>query len=107
MILIDINLRYLQINESIKQLDPRNEETIENLTKAIVEDRFKRARIDREYSTLINILINSEFVSICIICFSNTGFHTVPDKGGCPLKQLGVRFFIRKFVKNEQYFIKI
>ncbi|XP_076243418.1 uncharacterized protein LOC143184815 isoform X1 [Calliopsis andreniformis] len=38
---------YLQINNNIKQLDPKNEETIENLTKSIVEDRFKRARIDR------------------------------------------------------------
>ena len=38
---------YVQINRSIKQLDSKSEETIENLTKSFIEDRYKRARIDR------------------------------------------------------------
>ncbi|CAL7935194.1 unnamed protein product [Xylocopa violacea] len=38
---------YLFINENIKQFDYKDEETIKNLTKSFVEDRFKRARIDR------------------------------------------------------------
>lgn len=38
---------YLLINNNIKVFDYENEETIENLRKSFVEDRFKRARIDR------------------------------------------------------------
>ncbi|XP_003702011.1 uncharacterized protein LOC100878666 [Megachile rotundata] len=38
---------YLSINQSVKEFDYKNEETIENLSKSFVEDRHKRARIDR------------------------------------------------------------
>ncbi|KOC64512.1 hypothetical protein WH47_01096 [Habropoda laboriosa] len=38
---------YLQIQGNMKKFNYKDEETIENLTKSFVEDRFKRARIDR------------------------------------------------------------
>ncbi|KZC12142.1 PREDICTED: uncharacterized protein LOC107190259 [Dufourea novaeangliae] len=37
---------YRNINENIKQYDYKRVETIENLTKSFIEDRFKRLRID-------------------------------------------------------------
>lgn len=51
-------LRYLLINKNIKQFNYKDEETIENLTKSFVEDRFKKPRIERKYPFLICILIN-------------------------------------------------
>ncbi|CAK9803945.1 hypothetical protein ANTPLA_LOCUS3880 [Anthophora plagiata] len=41
------NELYLRIKENIKQFNYKDEETVENLTESFVEDRFKRARIDR------------------------------------------------------------
>ncbi|CAK9833254.1 hypothetical protein ANTRET_LOCUS9969 [Anthophora retusa] len=41
------NELYLRIKENMKQFNYKDEETIENLTESFVEDRFKRARIDR------------------------------------------------------------
>ncbi|XP_076749999.1 uncharacterized protein LOC143422907 [Xylocopa sonorina] len=38
---------YFFINESIKRVDYKDAETIENLMKSFVEDRFKRVRVDR------------------------------------------------------------
>ncbi|XP_017887557.1 uncharacterized protein LOC108629420 [Ceratina calcarata] len=38
---------YLAINENIKKFNYKDAETIENLIKSFVEDRFKRDRIDR------------------------------------------------------------
>ena len=38
---------YLLINGNIKQFNYKDEDTIENLTKSFVEDRFKRAQIER------------------------------------------------------------
>ena len=50
--------RYLLINGNIKQFNYKDEDTIENLTKSFVEDRFKRAQIERKCLALISILIN-------------------------------------------------
>lgn len=38
---------YLLINKNIKQFNYKDEETVENLTKSFVEDRFKKPRIER------------------------------------------------------------
>ncbi|XP_050479105.1 uncharacterized protein LOC126868012 isoform X2 [Bombus huntii] len=38
---------YLLINGNVKQFNYKDEDTIENLTKSFVEDRFKRAQIER------------------------------------------------------------
>ncbi|XP_033307982.1 uncharacterized protein LOC117209743 isoform X2 [Bombus bifarius] len=38
---------YLLINGNMKQFNYKDEDTIENLTKSFVEDRFKRAQIER------------------------------------------------------------
>ncbi|XP_053994410.1 uncharacterized protein LOC128884797 [Hylaeus volcanicus] len=44
------NELYLELKRNLKQFDYKCEETIENLTKSFVEDRYKRARIDRIFA---------------------------------------------------------
>lgn len=41
---------YFKINSCMKGLDYKNEETINELTKSFVEDRFDRTRIDRIFA---------------------------------------------------------